>query len=27
MPEVDEIDFELNMDEIEMKFTRSGGPG
>ena len=27
MPEVDELDFELNMDEIEMKFTRSGGPG
>jgi len=27
MPEVDEIDFKLNMDEIEMKFTRSGGPG
>ncbi|MCD5385140.1 peptide chain release factor 1, partial [Candidatus Gracilibacteria bacterium] len=27
MPEVDEIDFELNLDEIEMKFTRSGGPG
>ncbi|MBT3729223.1 hypothetical protein HOF65_01655 [bacterium] len=24
MPEVEEIDFELNMDEIEMKFTRSG---
>jgi len=24
MPEVDELDFELNMDEIEMKFTRSG---
>ncbi|MCH2188561.1 peptide chain release factor 1 [Candidatus Gracilibacteria bacterium] len=27
MPEVDEVDIELNMDEIEMKFTRSGGPG
>ena len=27
MPEVDEVDFVLNMDEIEMKFTRSGGPG
>jgi len=27
MPEVDELDFELNMDEIEMKFTRSWGPG
>ncbi len=27
MPEVDELDFKLNMDEIEMKFTRSGGPG
>jgi len=27
MPEIDEIDFELNLDEIEMKFTRSGGPG
>jgi len=27
MPEVDEVEFELNMDEIEMKFTRSGGPG
>jgi peptide chain release factor 1 len=27
MPEVDELDVELNMDEIEMKFTRSGGPG
>jgi len=27
MPEVDEVDFELNLDEIEMKFTRSGGPG
>ncbi len=27
MPEVDEVDVELNMDEIEMKFTRSGGPG
>ncbi len=27
MPEVDELDFELNMDEIEMKFTRSGWPG
>jgi len=27
MPEVEEIDFELNMDEIEMKFTRSWGPG
>jgi peptide chain release factor 1 len=26
MPEVDELDFELNMDEIEMKFTRSGWP-
>jgi len=24
MPEVDEIDIEINMDEIEMKFTRSG---
>jgi peptide chain release factor 1 len=23
MPEVDEVDVELNMDEIEMKFTRS----
>lgn len=27
MPEVDEVDVDLNMDEIEMKFTRSGGPG
>lgn len=27
MPEVDEVDVELNMDEIEMKFTRSGWPG
>lgn len=27
MPEVEEIDFELNMEEIEMKFTRSWGPG
>jgi peptide chain release factor 1 len=27
MPEIDEIDFELNLDEIEMKFTRSGWPG
>ena len=27
MPEVDELDVELNMDEIEMKFCRSGGPG
>ncbi|QFR39700.1 peptide chain release factor 1 [Candidatus Gracilibacteria bacterium 28_42_T64] len=27
MPEVDELDVVLNMDEIEMKFTRSGGPG
>lgn len=27
MPEVDEVDVELNMDEIEMKFTRSWGPG
>jgi peptide chain release factor 1 len=27
MPEVEELDFELNLDEIEMKFTRSGGPG
>ena len=27
MPEVEEIDFELNLDEIEMKFTRSGWPG
>ena len=27
MPEVDEIDVEINMDEIEMKFTRSWGPG
>ncbi len=27
MPEVDEVDIELNMDEIEMKFCRSGGPG
>jgi len=27
MPEVDEVDFELNLDEIEMKFTRSWGPG
>lgn len=27
MPEVDELDVELNMDEIEMKFTRSGWPG
>jgi len=27
MPEVDELDFKLNMDEIEMKFTRSGWPG
>lgn len=27
MPEVDELDVELNMDEIEMKFTRSWGPG
>jgi len=24
MPEVDEVDIELNMDEIEMKFCRSG---
>ena len=27
MPEVDEVDIELNMDEIEMKFCRSGWPG
>ncbi len=27
MPEVDELDVELNMDEIEMKFCRSWGPG
>ena len=27
MPEVEELDFELNLDEIEMKFTRSWGPG
>ncbi|MFK7780088.1 MAG: peptide chain release factor 1 [Candidatus Gracilibacteria bacterium] len=27
MPEVDELDVEINMDEIEMKFCRSGGPG
>lgn len=27
MPEVDELDVELDMDEIEMKFTRSWGPG
>ena len=27
MPEVDEVDVELNMDEIEMKFTRSWWPG
>jgi len=27
MPEVEEVDFELDLDEIEMKFTRSGGPG
>ena len=27
MPEVDEVDVEINMDEIEMKFCRSGGPG
>lgn len=27
MPEVDEVDVELDMDEIEMKFTRSGWPG
>jgi len=27
MPEVEEVDFELNLDEIEMKFTRSGWPG
>jgi len=27
MPEVDEVDVELNMDEIEMKFCRSGWPG
>ncbi len=26
MPEVDEVDVELNMDEIEMKFTRSWWP-
>ena len=27
MPEIDEIDIQLNMDEIEMKFCRSGWPG
>lgn len=27
MPETDEVDFKLNLDEIEMKFTRSWGPG
>ncbi len=27
MPEVDELDVELNMDEIEMKFCRSWWPG
>lgn len=27
MPEVEELDFELDLDEIEMKFTRSWGPG
>ena len=27
MPEVEEVDFELDLDEIEMKFTRSWGPG
>ncbi len=27
MPEVDEVDIQLDMDEIEMKFCRSGWPG
>jgi peptide chain release factor 1 len=27
MPEVDETEVEIDLDEIEMKFTRSGGPG
>lgn len=27
MPEVDEVDVVINLDEIEMKFCRSGGPG
>ena len=27
MPEVDEVDVVINMDEIEMKFCRSWGPG
>jgi len=27
MPEMDEVDVEINMDEIEMKFCRSWGPG
>ena len=27
MPEVDEIDVEIKDEDIEMKFTRSGGPG
>ncbi|NVP17190.1 peptide chain release factor 1 [Candidatus Gracilibacteria bacterium] len=27
MPEVDELDFELNPDDVEMQFTRSSGAG
>lgn len=27
MPEVDETEIEIDLDEIEMKFCRSGGPG
>ena len=27
MPEVDDIDIEIKDDDIEMQFTRSGGPG
>jgi peptide chain release factor 1 len=27
MPEVDETEVEIDLDEIEMKFCRSGGPG
>jgi len=27
MPEIEEVDFKLNLDEIEMKFTRSWWPG
>ena len=27
MPEVDDIDIEIRDEDIEMQFTRSGGPG